>query len=106
VVCARLLKEFVDLNAATGRDGGIVSVKAEVSDGQRGGKQTLFYELDAVGQVLAASYRFLQRAKLALSGGHRPCGFHRLTSFHGRSIILLSMTRHPVTALRLSCPTS
>jgi hypothetical protein len=33
VVCARLLKEFADLSAATGRDGGIVSVKAEVSDG-------------------------------------------------------------------------
>jgi hypothetical protein len=30
VVCARLHKEFADLSAATGRDGGIVSVKAEV----------------------------------------------------------------------------
>jgi hypothetical protein len=39
VVCARLLKEFADLNAATGRDGGIVSVKAEVSDGQRRRRQ-------------------------------------------------------------------
>jgi poly(3-hydroxybutyrate) depolymerase len=31
---------------------------------------------------------------------------HRLTLFHGRSIIFLSMKRHPVTALRLSGPTS
>jgi hypothetical protein len=41
-----------------------------------GGKQTLIYELDAVGQAYwPHPVVFLQRAKLALGRGHRPCGF-------------------------------
>jgi hypothetical protein len=41
-----------------------------------GGKQTLICERDAVGQALAASCPFLQRAKLALSSSNRPRGFY------------------------------
>jgi hypothetical protein len=86
VFCARLLKEFADPSAATGRDGGIVSVKAEVSDGLRRRRQQ-------------------DRRRRHLSPHHRTLAFAKDTSMLTRSLFtLIALVLFAVPAIAQDVP--